>query len=64
MEYFGEKCEGKQSCLIDPDEYKFEDALSEKCIDRVRNEEPDITSREYILVVGCRKDWVYVPMTF
>ena len=30
----------------------------------MRSENPDITSREYIIVVGCRKDWVYAPMSF
>lgn len=29
MEYFGKNCEGKQSCELHPDDYKFEDILSD-----------------------------------
>lgn len=53
-------CKGYNSCEIDPNLFRLKETISPKCISRVENGE---IHHEYIIVVGCQKLFIQIPMT-
>jgi hypothetical protein len=64
MYYFSEiyenLCKGQNECEIDPSLFRLNETISQSCLDRILKKE---ISNEYIVVVGCLKLHINIPMT-
>jgi hypothetical protein len=59
-EVFLKNCKGFNSCEIDPVLFQLDNVFSENCVDRVAQ---GLMHNEYIVVAGCQKVHIQVPMT-
>ena len=62
MDYFDAHCWGKSSCTINPEDQDLNlfYLFREVCKDRIKF--LNITSYDYIVVVGCQEDNVQIPL--
>jgi len=62
MDYFDSHCWGKTNCTINPEDQDLNlfYLFREVCKDRIKF--LDITSYDYIVVVGCQEDDVQIPL--
>jgi len=57
---FTSRCVGKNNCVLKPEEMTLYYKVKDFCRDRIKY--LNITSYDFITVVGCTKDTVYVPL--